>query len=56
MACDLSKPAKFFAFYIAGTIRSLFPIFTSASREVCSAGAEERAIMIGSSNSVGLSH
>lgn len=56
VAWDVSKPAKFFAFYIAGTIQSLFPIIISAVHEACSADAEERAITIASCNSIGLAH
>lgn len=56
VAWDVSKPAKFFAFYIVGTIQSLFPIIISAVHEVCSNDAEERAITIASCNSIGLAH
>ncbi|KAI5866535.1 MFS general substrate transporter [Durotheca rogersii] len=54
VAWDLSKPAIFFAFYIAGTVQSLFPIIVSWTHMVCSADAEERAIVIGALNSIGL--
>ncbi|KAI0173541.1 MFS general substrate transporter [Hypoxylon sp. FL1284] len=54
VAWDLGKPAIFFAFYIAGTIQSLFPIIVSWTHQVCSADAEERAIVIGALNSIGL--
>lgn len=53
---NVPKPAKFFAYYIAGTIQSLFPIIISAVHEVCSGDAEERAITIASCNSIGLAH
>ncbi|KAJ5232530.1 MFS general substrate transporter [Penicillium chermesinum] len=52
----ISKPAKFFAYYIAGTIQSLFPIIVSWTHVVCSGDAEERAIVIGSLNAIGLAH
>ena len=55
-AWNVSIGAKFFAFYIAGTLQSLFPIIISAVHEVCSADAEERAITIASCNSIGLAH
>ncbi|KAI1085565.1 MFS general substrate transporter [Whalleya microplaca] len=54
VAWNLGKPALFFAFYIAGTIQSLFPIIVSWTHTVCTADAEERAIVIGSLNSIGL--
>ncbi|KAI0010227.1 MFS general substrate transporter [Xylariaceae sp. FL0662B] len=54
VAWDLGKPALFFAFYIAGTIQSLFPIIVSWTHTVCTADAEERAIVIGSLNAIGL--
>lgn len=53
-AWNISKPAKFFAYYIAGTIQSLFPIIVSWAHIVCSRDAEERAIVIGSLNAIGL--
>lgn len=53
-AWTISKPAKFFAYYIAGTIQSLFPIIVSWAHIVCSGDAEERAIVIGSLNAIGL--
>lgn len=54
VAWNLGKPAHFFAFYIAGTIQSLFPIIVSWTHRVCSSDAEERAIVIGALNSIGL--
>lgn len=54
VAWNLGKPAIFFAFYIAGTIQSLFPIIVSWTHRVCSGDAEERAIVIGALNSIGL--
>ncbi|OTB01858.1 hypothetical protein M426DRAFT_74909 [Hypoxylon sp. CI-4A] len=54
VAWNLGKPAIFFAFYIAGTIQSLFPIIVSWTHRVCSSDAEERAIVIGALNSIGL--
>ncbi|KAI0376464.1 MFS general substrate transporter [Hypomontagnella monticulosa] len=54
VAWNLGKPAHFFAFYIAGTIQSLFPIIVSWTHRVCSRDAEERAIVIGALNSIGL--
>ena len=56
VAWDLGKPAHFFAFYIAGTIQSLFPIIVSWTHKVCSADAEERAIVIGALNAIGLAN
>ncbi|KAI1099434.1 MFS general substrate transporter [Jackrogersella minutella] len=54
VAWSLPKPAHFFAYYIAGTIQSLFPIIVSWTHKVCSGDAEERAIVIGALNSIGL--
>ncbi|RKU40416.1 hypothetical protein DL546_001736 [Coniochaeta pulveracea] len=54
VAWTVPKGAKFFAYYVAGTIQSLFPIIVSWTHMVCSADAEERAIVIGSLNSIGL--
>ena len=54
VAWTVPKPAKFFAYYIAGTIQSLFPIIVSWTHMVCSGDAEERAIVIGSLNAIGL--
>ncbi|XXG95763.1 hypothetical protein Hte_002034 [Hypoxylon texense] len=54
VAWNLGKPAHFFAYYIAGTIQSLFPIIVSWTHRVCSSDAEERAIVIGALNSIGL--
>ncbi|KAK8209038.1 hypothetical protein M8818_004002 [Zalaria obscura] len=53
-AWDVTKSAKFFAYYIAGTIQSLFPIIVSWTHQVCAGDAEERAIVIASLNSIGL--
>lgn len=53
-AWEVSEGAKFFAFYIAGTIQSMFPILVSWAHKLCTADAEERAIVIGSMNSIGL--
>lgn len=54
MAWTVPKGAKFFAYYVAGTIQSLFPIIVSWTNMVCSSDAEERAIVIGSLNAIGL--
>ncbi|KAI0020598.1 MFS general substrate transporter [Xylariomycetidae sp. FL0641] len=54
VAWDIGKPALFFAFYIAGTIQSLFPIIVSWTHVVCTSDAEERAIVIGCLNAIGL--
>ncbi|KAI1410406.1 MFS general substrate transporter [Hypoxylon sp. FL1857] len=54
VAWNISKPAHFFAYYIAGTIQSLFPVIVSWTHRVCSADAEERAIVIGALNAIGL--
>jgi MFS transporter, ACS family, pantothenate transporter len=56
VAWHVPRGAKFFAFYIAGTIQSLFPIIISRVHQVCSADAEERAVVIASCNSIGLAH
>ncbi|RDW56918.1 MFS transporter-21 [Coleophoma crateriformis] len=56
VAWDVNEGAKLFAFYIAGTIQSMFPILVSWAHRVCAADAEERAIVIGSMNSIGLAH
>lgn len=54
VAWSVPKGAKFFAYYVAGTIQSLFPIIVSWTNMVCSRDAEERAIVIGSLNAIGL--
>ncbi|KAI9729148.1 MAG: hypothetical protein M1834_007055 [Cirrosporium novae-zelandiae] len=52
-AWNVPTGAKFFAFYIAGTIQSMIPIVVSWTHEVCSRDAEERAIVVASLNAIG---
>jgi ACS family pantothenate transporter-like MFS transporter len=46
--------AKYFAYWIAGTIQAMIPIVVSWTHEVCSRDAEERAIVVASLNSIGV--